>query len=275
MFGSGSGAAPSHPGQHGGASAAGASSQTAAGSAGPSSTATPHFQHYSFSTPFGNTGVCTFVAAFGAGPPDSAAPPTTGPSFVSHPSGAASQAPASFHTAGWFGVELGEEGVPLPSSPEWPLRDCPPLNAEEVVSTFDVVTPTSSAAPREEEGCAICLESLFKDVVHGSKAAHRSRQPHGATSAVTRGHDSRSSKESEPNASALSGDSLASPSGDPARSPADGDTGEVDEAGGAPTSTEVVREVYCGHRFHEVCIRNWISIGHYKCPLCRAPFVYE
>ncbi|KAK7194920.1 Ring finger domain/Zinc finger, C3HC4 type (RING finger) containing protein [Novymonas esmeraldas] len=149
---------------------------------------------------------------------------------------------------------------------EWRAPSCPPFSPEEVISTFEVVAPSSPrsttasasvantgephAAPEVKE-CAICLEPLFC-------------QPSARDDAVA----AASGVSHTPPPSAAPSPPL------PAAAEAEAEA-EAEAAPAVAAESHTVREVYCGHRFHERCIRHWIALGHYACPLCRSPFVYD
>ncbi|KPI83777.1 hypothetical protein ABL78_7177 [Leptomonas seymouri] len=290
MSGSGDASAHSRQEQSSRASADGASSQASANPSG-SGPARPVFQQGSFSTPFGNVDAYAFVASFDADPHGAAAHSTAAPIDVSRLFGLPPGGQTSPNATGGSGAQLGGEwfyfsdlmeglnagAPPFASAAAWPLRNCPPLSAEDIVSTFDVVTPptdtvaTSAAPPpsasRNESECAICLEVFFKDAV-GASTVHQPQQPSPREMHPSTEGDNRSSgKEAERNAPLLS-EGVGSPSGGATQPSRQNNNDE-------PSSTSPVRRVYCGHLFHEACILSWISIGHYTCPVCRSPLVYE
>ncbi|CBZ26896.1 conserved hypothetical protein [Leishmania mexicana MHOM/GT/2001/U1103] len=198
-------------------------------------------------------------------------------------------------------VDLLSDTTPVNTAArEWHAQSCPPFSPEEVISTFDVVQPPLSSpvtaaastsrgetddadtsvspsppAPDVKE-CAICLEPLFRPSV--VRAAPES-VPNSATSPSELSTADRKKPatafHSPPLPSQASSllpsvpSSDAAASSDATRPLAHVDTTE------AAKDAKTVREVYCGHRFHEPCILRWITLGHYSCPLCRSPFVFE
>lgn len=166
----------------------------------------------------------------------------------------------------------------------WPLRGCPPLSAEDVVSTFTIVEvddgdggasasgPTTaaqqanSAAPAEEPECSICLELLKWE------ASRSSRVPQQQPTAAAKSGGSFTTEETySPIGNA---NTKEKPTPLLYNTQAQFFSAQQD-APASHAARAVVREVYCGHRFHEGCILHWIRLGHYTCPLCRAPFLYE
>ncbi|KAG5505781.1 hypothetical protein JKF63_05117 [Porcisia hertigi] len=180
----------------------------------------------------------------------------------------------------------------LPDDPasarEWVAHSCPPFSPQEVISTFDIVQqqpslPITATArighsesgvgeetaaspspppPRalEVKECAICLEPLF--ATSGVRATPDS-DANVANATLPLSRSTTADSDAPPIASQPSSSRLPAP-----LSPHDGATE-------ATTAARTVREVYCGHRFHEPCILRWIQAGHYLCPLCRSPFVFE
>jgi hypothetical protein len=158
---------------------------------------------------------------------------------------------------------------------EWPVRSCPPLSAEDIVSTFDIVpasTPARKCAAttaREESDCAICLELLFRLATQGGEVVLQATQ----STKVQEDADGDGMTKSEKTAACV-GATSPHPAPDQSSTgcalPSDSHDHNDDEADNA-----TVREVYCGHRFHEACILHWVRSGHYTCPLCRAPLLYE
>ncbi|CAJ1988625.1 Ring finger domain/RING-H2 zinc finger/Zinc finger C3HC4 type (RING finger) containing protein [Leishmania donovani] len=186
---------------------------------------------------------------------------------------------------------------------EWHAESCPPFSPEEVISTFDVVQPplsspvtaTASTSRRETDGadtaaspsppapeakeCAICLEPLFRTSVVRSAPESGESMPNSAPPL-----SELSTADREKPATASQSPSLQSqaPSSPPSVPPPDAAASSDatrplahDDTAEAAKDAKTVREVYCGHRFHESCILRWITLGHYSCPLCRSPFVFE
>ncbi|CAM38931.1 conserved hypothetical protein [Leishmania braziliensis MHOM/BR/75/M2904] len=203
-------------------------------------------------------------------------------------------------------VDLVSDTTPANNAArEWNARSCSPFAPEEVISTFDIVQPpppspltataftsgggtewadtTASASPPlsapEVKECAICLEPLFRMSVRRVAPGNGENLPN---SAPYRSNLSAADRE------APAPPSQAPPSHPPIPSlplsVAPPDAAASSDATQPPArdivaeaamDVKTVREVYCGHRFHEPCILRWITLGHYLCPLCRSPFVFE
>ncbi|KAG5506150.1 hypothetical protein GH5_05833 [Leishmania sp. Ghana 2012 LV757] len=201
---------------------------------------------------------------------------------------------------------LGDTTPATTAAREWSARSCPPFAPEEVISTFDVVeppppsslvavtpipdrgeaegadtafSPSSPPVPEVKE-CAICLEPLFR--ASSVRAAPESGEsvpksvPCLSELSASDGTAPAVATQSAPSSSPTPSSPLCAPRADAAAAPCDATPSlaysvKTESAKDAKT----VREVYCGHRFHEACILRWIMLGHYSCPLCRSPFVFE
>ncbi|CAG9573529.1 conserved hypothetical protein [Leishmania major strain Friedlin] len=198
-------------------------------------------------------------------------------------------------------VDLLSDTTPASTAArEWHAQGCPPFSPEEVISTFDVVqlplsspvTATASTSHGDTDGadtagspsppapevkeCPICLEPLFQtSVVRAapesvpSSAPSLSELPTAGREKPATASESPPLQSQAPSSPPSVPPSDAAASADAARPLAHDDTAE------ATKDAKTVREVYCGHRFHESCILRWITLGHYSCPLCRSPFVFE
>ncbi|KAG5479468.1 hypothetical protein LSCM1_04732 [Leishmania martiniquensis] len=200
---------------------------------------------------------------------------------------------------------LGDTTPATTAAREWCAPSCPPFAPEEVISTFEVVeslAPTlvttaaftdrgeadvadraTSPSPHpiaEVKECAICLEPLFRTSVvphspESSEHVPKSEPCPSVLSASVTDAPAVVLPSVQPHSQAPASPSCRPPADaaavapDAVCSPAHGDGSE------AAKDAKTVREVYCGHRFHESCILRWIMLGHYSCPLCRSPFVFE
>ncbi|GET88389.1 hypothetical protein, conserved [Leishmania tarentolae] len=200
--------------------------------------------------------------------------------------------------------DILDEATPASTAArEWRAHSCPPFSPEEVIATMDLVQTltaspatgtastnhaetgganaivSSSPSAPEVKDCPICLEPLFR-----TSAVITTTENGDSVTNATPPHSERFTADLEKPSTASQSPPLqaqvpsSSPSVPPLDSAASSDVTRSlahNDKAKATKSTSRVREVYCGHRFHESCILQWLTLGHYSCPLCRSPFVFE